>query len=142
KPRGPFNPPEFMGLDRDNNDFWREHGEFTRVNKACIAVRFVLTNLSSVQLSNSKLEVTVEALGSQTVQMIAGRDLPDEPKPTWNIANLKSLQEVWAEKGVSLEVDESGPTPVCHIRLGSLLPGEHSKSELLTILPHAPGRLR
>ncbi|RTV02330.1 hypothetical protein DY981_33455, partial [Pseudomonas aeruginosa] len=43
---------------------------------------------------------------------------------------------------VNLEVDESGPTPVCHIRLGSLLPGEQGRSELLAILPQAPGRLR
>lgn len=74
--------------------------------------------------------------------LIAGRDLPDEPKPTWNIANLASVQEVLAKKDVSLEVDESGPTPVCHIRLGSLLPGEQGRSELLAILPQAPGRLR
>ena len=69
--------------------------------------------------------------------MIAGRDLPDEPKPTWNIANLASVQEVLAKKDVNLEVDESGPTPVCHIRLGSLLPGEQGRSELLAILPQA-----
>ena len=142
KPRGPFDPPEFIGLDRDNSDYWREHGEYTRVNEACIAMRLVLTNRSGVQLSNSKLEVTVEALGSQAVHMIAGRDLPDEPKPTWNIANLASVQEVLAKKDVTLEVDESGPIPVCHIRLGSLLPGEQGRSELLAILPEAPGRLR
>lgn len=142
KPRGPFDPPELIGLDRDNRDFWREHGEYSCVDKAHISLRFVLTNLSGVQLSNSKLEVTVEALDSQAVQMIAGRDLPDKPKPTWNIAELASVQEVLAKKEVNLEVDECGPTPVCHIRLGTLLPGEQGRSELLAILPQAPGRFR
>ncbi|SDX98059.1 hypothetical protein SAMN03159474_04351 [Pseudomonas sp. NFACC08-1] len=142
KPRSPFDPPEFVGLDRDNRDFWREYGEYTRLNQALIALRFVLINRSNVQLSNSKLEVTVEAMDSQPVQMLAGSDLPDEPKPTWNISNHLYLQEVLAKKDVNLKVDESGRTPICHIRLGSLLPGEQARSELLAILPQAPGRLR
>jgi hypothetical protein len=141
KPRGPFDPPEFIGLDRDNSDFWREYGEYTRVNQALIALRLVLINRSGVQLSNSKLEVTVEALDSQAVQLIAGSDLPDEPEPTWNITSHLSVQDVLAKKDMKLKVDESGRTPICHIRLGSLLPGEQARSELLAILPQAPSRL-
>lgn len=141
KPRGPFGSPEFIGLERDNRDFWREIGEYTRVNQALIALRMILINRSGVQLSNSKLEVTVEAVDSQSVHMIAGFDLPDEPEPTWDISKHLSIQGGLARKDVKLKVDESGRTPVCHIRLGSLLPGEQARSELLAIHPQAPGRL-
>lgn len=142
KSRGPFDPPDFVGLDRDNRDFWREYAEYMRVNNALIPIRFVLTNRSGVQLSNSKLEVTVEALDAQPVQMTPDRNLPDEPQPTWSITSLQSVQEVLAKKEGNLMVDESDRAPVCHIRLGTLLPGEQARTEMLAIIPQAPGRLR
>lgn len=141
-PRGPFDPPEFVGLDRDNSDFWREYAEYTQGNEALITMRFVLTNQSGVQLSSAKIEVSVEALDTQPFEMIPGRDLPDEPKTTWNVTNLVSMQDVLAKKDLHLVVDDSGPAQVCHIRLGTLLPGEQARSETLAIIPHAPGRLR
>lgn len=142
KPRGPFDPPEFVGLDRDNSDFWREYAEYTRVNEALITMRFVLTNQSGVQLSNAKIEASIEALDSQSLEMTPGHALPDEPKPTWNMANLVSVREMLVKNDVALVVDGSGVAPVCHIRLGTLLPGEQAKSEALAIIPQAPGRLR
>lgn len=142
KARGPFDPPEFVGLDRDNSDFWREYAAYTQVNEALITMRFVLTNQSGVQLSNAKIEVSVEALDSQPLEMIPGRDLPNEPKSTWNMTNHVSVREVLAKNEVYLVVDDSGLAPVCHIRLGTLLPGEQARSETLAIIPHAPGRLR
>lgn len=123
KPRGPFDPPEFVGLERDNSDFWREYAKYTQVNEALITMRFVLTNQSGVQLSNAKIEISVEALDSQTLEMIPGCDLPDEPKSTWNMANLVSVQEMLAKKEAALVVDDNGLDPTCHIRLGTLLPG-------------------
>ncbi|WP_060477704.1 MULTISPECIES: AlbA family DNA-binding domain-containing protein [Pseudomonas] len=140
EPRGPFDFS--FDLDRDNSDFWREYGDFSYVNHARIVLRFVLTNRSSVQLSNAKLEVTVEDVDSQGVQMIAERDLPDEPKATSNIADTLPLDTIRVKTEANLEIDESGVTPVCHIRIGSILPGEQGRSELLAILPHAPGKLR
>ncbi|BBH46680.1 helix-turn-helix domain-containing protein [Pseudomonas sp. KU43P] len=140
EPRGPFDLS--LGLERDNSDFWREYGDYSYVNNGCIAMRFLLTNRSNVQLSNSKLELTVQAMNSQGVQMIAGREMPDEPKPTWSLTNPLTLNAVRAQMEEKLEIDESGPTPVCHIRIGSLLPGEQGRSELLAILPDGPGRLR
>lgn len=142
KPRGPFDPPEFVGLDRDNSYFWREYAEYMQVNEALIKMRFVLSNQSGVQLSNAKIEVSVEALDSQTFRVIPGRDLPDEPKPTWNMTNLVSVQEVLTKKEVNLAVDDSGLDPMCHIRLGTLLPGEQARSETFAIIPYAAGRLR
>lgn len=142
QPRGPFEPPEYDNFNKDNSDFWREYAEYTQVNEALITMRFVLTNQSGVQLSNAKIEVSVEALDSQPFDMIPGRDLPDEPKTTWNVTNLVSMQDVLAKKDFHLVVDDSGLAQVCHIRLGTLLPGEQARSETLAIIPHAPGRLR
>lgn len=142
KPRGPFDPPEFTGLDRDNRKFWREYGEYARLKKALIQLRFVLTNRSGIQLSNAKLEVRIETADAQGIQMIAGCDLPDEPNPTWNITSHLSVKQVLARTDLKLEIDESGQDPVSHIRLGSLLPGEQARSELLAIIPQAPGRFR
>ena len=142
QPRGPFDPPEFIGLDRDNSDFWREYAEYTQINEALITMRFVLTNQSGIQLSNAKIEVSVEALDSQPCEMIPGRDLPDAPQTTWNVTNLVSMQDVLAKQDLNLVVDDNGLAQVCHIRLGTLLPGEQARSETLAIIPHAPGRLR
>lgn len=142
QPRGPFDMPNVIGLDRDNSDFWREYGKYSEVSNASIALRFVMTNRSSMQLSNAKLEVTVEAVDSQAYEMIAHRDLPDEPKPTWSIPEIVPVNKLWGKSQEVLRIDESGPIPVCHIRFGSLLPGEQGRSELLAILPKCPGKLR
>ncbi|MEE5083126.1 ATP-binding protein [Pseudomonas alliivorans] len=141
KPRHPFDPPGFVGLDRDNSNFWRQFGEYTRVNHALIALRFAVINRSGVQLSDSKLEITVKAADDQAVQMLAVSDLPEKPKPTWDVTNHLSVQKLLAKADAKLNVDGSGRIPICHIRLGSLLPGEQARSELLAVIPQAPGRL-
>ncbi|MCW2292426.1 hypothetical protein M2262_002476 [Pseudomonas sp. BIGb0408] len=142
KPRGPFDPPVFSSLERDNGDFWREYAEYLQMQEALITMRFALTNESAVQLSKAKIEVSVEALDSQPIKMIPGRNLPTQPKPTWNISNIVSAQEARITNEANLVMDESDYTPVCHIRLGTLLPGEQAKSETLAIIPEASGRLR
>lgn len=142
KPRAPFDPPEFRGLDSDNRDFWREYAEYTQVNEALIRMRFVLANQSGVQLSNTKIEVLVEALDSQSLRVIPGSDLIEQPEMTCDLVSFPSIQEVLTKKEAKLVVDDSGLASICHIRLGTLLPGEQAKSEMLAIIPHAPGRLR
>lgn len=52
------------------------------------------------------------------------------------------MQDVLAKQDLNLVVDDNGLAQVCHIRLGTLLPGEQARSETLAIIPHAPGRLR
>ena len=141
KSSGPFDMHLSSSLERDNSDFWREYAEYTQVDEALIQMQFVLVNRSAMQLSSAKLEVVVEALDSQPFQMIAGSDIPERPKSTWNLASLVTVHEVLAKQKANLVLDESGQTPVCHIRLGSLLPGEQGRSETLAIIPQGPGRL-
>ena len=129
---------------RDNRDFWREAGEFVRIESALVEMQFVLFNHSQVQLSNAKLEVTVEAVDGQGVEMLAGYDLPEEPKSGWSTLNLQlPPSAVMRPKGNRFEVDEDGITPVCHVRFGALLPGEQGRSaDTLALIPLGPGRLR
>lgn len=143
EPSGSFGMHLHSALERDNRDFWREYAEYIRVDEALVEMQFVLVNRSGIQLSNAKLEVTVEALDSQSFYMAAESDLPEEPEQEWNIADhITTVQDVIARQKPAVQIDESGSTPVCHIRLGSLLPGEQGRSESLALIPHAPGKLR
>lgn len=143
KPSGPFDMYISSSLQRDNSDFWREYAEYAQVDEALIQMQFVLVNRSGVQLSNAKLEVSVDALDAQPYKLQPSNSLPSRPKQQWNlVGNLTRMQDGLANQNPRLLVDESGPTPVCHVRLGSLLPGEQNRSETLAILPQGPGRLR
>lgn len=146
-------PPERLGpleisvrahMWHDNRDFWREYAEFARVKAALIEMKFVLKNRSETSLSNAKLEVSAEPLDGQSFQMLAGADLPDEPSSQWSsMAGLRSLPEMLDRREARLVVDEGGGHPICHIRFGSLLPGEVGRSsDTLAILPSGPGKLR
>ncbi|MGA7951799.1 MAG: ATP-binding protein [Thiobacillaceae bacterium] len=131
-------------MERDNRDFWREYAQFVRVEERLILMQFVLLNRSEVQLSNAKLEVSVEPLAGQSFQMLAGEDLPAEPRCQLNpVYGLRSLPEVMARQNRRLVVDDVGLFPVCHVRFGSLLPGEEGRSsDTLAIIPLGPGKLR
>lgn len=132
-----------LGL-QDNRHFWREYAEYLRVDGGLILMQFVLLNRSEVQLSNAKLEVSVEPLAGQGFQMLAGDDLPDEPRRQQDLLNgVRSLPEVMARQNRRLVVDEEGTAPVCHVRFGSLLPSEEGRSpDALAIIPQGPGKLR
>ena len=139
---GPFEMPDVSNFYTDNRDLWREYAEYTRINKALIVLRLVLLNRSGVQLSNAKVELTVETTDTY-VQVIAESDLPEQPKPTRNILNRGTFQgSSFFSRYNKLEIIEGVQIPECHIRLGSLLPGEHASSELIAVLPEGPGRLR
>lgn len=142
-PSGPFGMYHHSALERDNRDFWREYAEYIRVDEALIEMQFVLVNQSSTQLSNSKLEVSVDALDGQSFEMLPGCDLPKKPEAEWSLASrLTTVQDVIERKSRALQIDERGLTLACHIRLGNLLPGEQGRSETLALIPHAPGTLR
>jgi hypothetical protein len=128
----------------DNRDFWREYAEYARAQEALIEMKFVLHNRSEVQLSNAKLEVSVEPLEGQRFEMVSGADLPDEPKSQWSsIHGIRSLPELLDRREARLIVDDGGVSPICHVRFGSLLPGEEGRSsDTLAIIPLGPGKLR
>ncbi|CAN7730531.1 ATP-binding protein [Variovorax sp. LjRoot290] len=134
---GPFEISVRAHMWHDNRDFWREYAEYARVNAALIEMKLVLKNRSETSLSNAKLEVSVEPLDGQSFQMLAGADLPDEPSSQWSsMAGLRSLPEMLDRWEARLVVDEGGVHPICHVRFGSLLPGEEGRSsDTLAILP-------
>lgn len=141
---GPFGIDIRPLIGHDNRDYWREYAEYARLDEGLILMQFALLNRSDVQLSNAKLEVSVEPLAGQGFQMIAGKDLPEEPRNQWNpIYGVRSLPEIMARQNPQLVVDNSGVAPVCHVRFGSLLPGEEVRSsDTLAIIPLGPGKLR
>lgn len=129
--------------NRDNGDYWREYAEYLRLHEGLIRMQFLLRNMSETQLSNAKLEVTVEPLDGQEFEMLADDDLPDEPKAQWNFLDgpphhLPNL----SGPNSGFLIDDEGEAPVCHVRFGSLLPGELGRSDKLALVPLAPGRLR
>ena len=140
---GPF---EFAvpSIWQDNRNFWRKYAEYARVRESLIEMKFVLLNSSEVQLSNAKLEVSVESLDGQVFDMKAGDDLPDEPQSQWRTLYGDSrLPKNLARSEARLIVDKGGEFPICHVRFGSLLPGEEGRSSgTLAIIPRGPGRLR
>lgn len=142
--RSPFEIDIRPLIGHDNRHFWREYADYVRVNEGLILVKFVLLNRSEVQLSNAKLEVSVESLEGQGLQMLAGDALPEEPGREWNpIHGIRRLPEVLASQNLRLFVDHGGVTPTCHVRFGSLLPGEEGRtSNTLAIIPFGPGKLR
>ncbi|PKM20975.1 MAG: ATP-binding protein [Gammaproteobacteria bacterium HGW-Gammaproteobacteria-15] len=147
-------PPERLGplevsvrnlMWLDNRDFWREYAEYVRVNAALIEMKFILTNRSEMLLSNAKLEVSVKPLEGQSVQMLAGIDLPNKPSSQWSTLSdhSHSLPDILNRRETRFIIDEDGADPICHIRLGSLLPGEEGRSpDTLAIVPTSPGKLQ
>ncbi|MDH0427545.1 transcriptional regulator [Stutzerimonas xanthomarina] len=143
QPIGPFGLGAYSALERDNRDYWREYAEYVRVDEALIEMQFVLVNRSSAQLSNAKLEVFVDVVDAQSVEMLPGCDLPEKPESEWRLTDhITTVQDVMARHNPALQIDGRGPTQACHIRIGSLLPGEQGRSETLALIPHAPGTFR
>lgn len=142
KSLGPFDLPYISSAYMENRDFFREYAEYMRINKALTVLRLVLLNRSGVQLSNAKIELTIETTDPH-VQVIPESDLPEKPTPTRNILNSGTFKDGRLfNRDNTLEIIEGAQIPECHIRLGSLLPGEQASSELIAILPDGPGRIR
>ncbi len=142
--RGPFEFDIGPLMRHDNRRFWRDYAEYTRVTEALIMMQFALLNRSEAQLSNAKLEVSVEPLAEQGFQMLAGEDMPERPRSQCDpFSGVRSLPEIMGRQNPRLVVDDGGVVPVCHVRFGSLLPGEGARSsDTLAIIPLGPGKLR
>lgn len=130
-------------LRQDNRKFWRQFAEYARVRCAMVQIRFLLRNSSEVQLSNAKLEVSVDPLAEQVVQMIAGDGVPEKPEPYYDFVPATTLQHALARQARSLVIDDGRPNPVCSVRFGTLLPGEEGiSSDTLVLVPSGPGKFR
>ena len=126
---------------RDNSRYWKELAEYIRVESSLINIQFVLTNHSSIELSNAKLEVRVNALDGQEFEMRPGTDLPNEPESQYSTLTM-SLPDPVNFRDQQLTVDDGGKTTVCHVRFGSLLPSEERRaSDTLALIPLGPGKL-
>ena len=139
---GPFGISMRSPIWHDNKDFWREYAEYAVVDAALIEIKFLLLNRSETQLSNAKLEISVEPLDGQGFKMFPGMDIPEMPKSQWS-PMMRGLPGVAERKDARLIVDDGGLTPICHVRFGSLLPGEEGRStDSLAIVPSGPGKFR
>ncbi|WP_313281240.1 AlbA family DNA-binding domain-containing protein [Delftia tsuruhatensis] len=139
---GPFGMSIRSSIWHDNKDFWREYARYAVVDAALIEMKFVLLNRSETQLSNAKLEVSVEPLDGQGFQMFPGMDMPEMPNSQWSPL-MRGLPDLLERRDARLVVDEGGVTPLCHIRFGSLLPSEEGRStDSLAIVPSGPGKFR
>jgi hypothetical protein len=141
---GPLGMSLRSTLTYDNRDFWRECAEYIRVDEGLVLVQMVLRNSSAVQLSNAKLEVTVEGLEKQGYEMLAGVDVPEAPRPRSDfVVKTRDFPAVLAQQGRQLVVDHDGAYPVCRIRFGTLLPGEESRApDMLGVLALGPGGIK
>lgn len=131
-------------LVQDNHDYWRECAKYISVNERKIQMRFVLLNLSAVQLSNAKLEVIVEPLDGQRYKMLSETDLPKRPKSRRSpLHDLPSFSTITSQRNCQPIIEHHGSSSFCSIRFGSLLPGEEGRSsETLAIVVRDPGKLR
>lgn len=141
---GPFGMSLGSPLTYDNRDFWRECAEFIRVDEGLVLIQVVLRNSSAVQLSNAKLEITIEGLEEQGYEMLAGADIPQAPAPRSNfVVKTSDFPVLLAQQGRQLVVDHDGEIPKCSIRFGTLLPGEESRApDMLGVFALGPGSIR
>lgn len=141
----PDDPAQFLSTGRDNQRYWREAAEYARVHLSMVELRFELSNRSDFALSNTKLEVSVEALDGQAVQLLVVGDLRKRPKAQdmnpifgWDdrMPNIRMRSEDFV-------IVAGSATPLCHARFGTLLPGETTRApESLGVRSTGPGKLR
>jgi hypothetical protein len=121
-----------------NHHYWRDGAEYLSAMNRLIRVRLALANRSDFSLTAAKLEVTCIAPGNEQVMMMRARDLPEEPDRHSLIFQVRPT--AFERQNERMSVDDRGSQPVCHIRLGNLLPGETERGQDdLAILPKASG---
>ncbi len=135
---------EIASIWHANRSYWREYAEYIKLKEATIEMKFVLRNRSAIQLSNAKLEVSVELLSEQRYQMIVGSDMAEEPRSQWSqLEHMSRLPDIRINQNPRLIVDNEGLDPICQVRFGLLLPGEEGRStETLAIILESPGTVR
>lgn len=144
-PRSTINGLAFTNpMHHDNRHFYREYAEYVRVEASAVVMKLEVQNNSGRQLSNAKLELTIEPLDGQCYELIAGRDLPEKPQFQLDlIPSGNTLQAALNRKTHRLTVDADGRQPTCNVFLGDLLPTETGKAmDTIAIVPRSPGRLK
>ena len=109
-----------------NRHFWRELGKFVAVRISTVELQFTLKNRSSFALTGTKLEISVEHLDGQEVTFVLGADLPNFPEPKYNTLRIPrdAFASVIGSGEPRMTVDARASKSICHVRLGTLLPGE------------------
>ncbi len=130
-------------LMRENRDYWRDMAEYLKTHLSMIGMQFELTNRSDFALSNAKLEISIHAEDRQEIKLMAGDDLPGKPQHEWNpMTGVRSFAEVMS-RHERFVIEDAGVEPICHVRFGTLLPGETARAiDLLAVLPSMPGRIQ
>jgi hypothetical protein len=140
-------PARLPSLERDRNvfltatfpvnaDYYREgavyHSSWNRVFQA----RLLLTNQSEFSLGDTHLEVVVRCPEGETASMLRADEMPDVPSSTYfSLANAH-LEHA----GQAVTIDHRGKTPVAHVALGTIRPGQTVRAEEdIAILPSGPG---
>lgn len=126
-----------------NRNYWRDAAKYLKSRFALIQIKPGLVNRSGFALSHAKLEIGVNPLAGQTYRMMGRDELPEAPQTTNEFAGLAGLGPGRFIREQKFTIDERGVAPVCHVRLGNLLPGETAWAEdILAIIPNAPGSLQ
>lgn len=144
EPRLDLNPYGLAtSIWRENSEYWRDLAQFVAAYVSTIELQYCLTNRSTFALTGAKLEVTV-AQDDTEVRLSLGTDLPDFPKSSYNSLDFlgRTFPDVMARREPTMTVDAGGGEAICHIRLGTLLPGESARAaDTLAIRLRRPGRI-
>ncbi|MBY4679110.1 AlbA family DNA-binding domain-containing protein [Marinobacterium arenosum] len=122
-----------------NRNYWRDAAKYCLYQHRLIQVRLSLVNRSDFPLSDAKLEVTCTKPEGKRVVMMPAANLPQEPDSSAS-ALIQGASTMIDRLKEQIMVDDRGSVPVCHIRLGTLLPGEEGRvRDDLAILASGPG---
>lgn len=129
-----------------NSRYWRELAEFAGVRASAVVLCYSLTNRSAYALNGTKLEVSAVPLDGQQVQLSLGTKLPSRPVDRRSMVELidhrPSFAEALRPREPVMVIDAAGGVMTCHVRLGTLLPGEAGRAPDSVVLRAAgPGRV-
>lgn len=126
-----------------NRDYWRDAAEYLEAKEACIQIKLSLANRSSFALTHTKLEVSVDSIEGRPYTLMGVDEMPREPEDNADRNLSRFTQSIFpASRQEKFCVDENGDAPVCHIRMGNLLPGEKRWAEdMIAFIPKGPGQL-
>ncbi len=137
---GMFTTMSSPGLS--NRSYWRDAAYYHSVLNRLIQVRLSLTNRSTFSLTDAKLEVTCTSSNKQQAVMMRADDLPTEPDSD-GLSHLQAMPAMLERLNERIKVDDRGFEPICHVRLGNLLPGETGRAQDdLAILPEGSGSFK
>lgn len=133
-----------VSIWRANSRFWRELGRFVAARLSTVEIGLSLKNRSGFALSGTKLEVSAQHLDGQGVKLVLGEYLPGVPESQYSTLHMPrgGLANAVGAREPRMTVDDGTPGSICHIRLGTLLPGESARgSDTLGLKVSGPGRV-